>query len=180
MRTGIILIFIGLIFLLSKLNLLGNINILMIVGGGFLVAYVLSKRPIGFLIPGLIVSSIGLFAYLSDKKIIPDNGGQIFLLFLAAAFWLIMLIHTMWIKNADWGERFWPIFPAGSLTVIGFLVLGETYRDIFILKQISNFWPVVLILIGIIVLIPKHPKHHDGDFRNPNTDVSSEDKNELR
>jgi hypothetical protein len=180
MRTGIILILIGVIFLLSKLNLLGNINILMIVGGGFLAAYILSNRPIGFLIPGLIVSSIGLFAYLSDIKVIPDNSGQIFLLFLAAAFWLIMLIHTMWTKNADWGERFWPIFPAGALTVIGFLLLGETYHNIFILKQISDLWPVVLILIGILVLIPKHPKHSGGDIENPNTGINSKDRQEPR
>jgi hypothetical protein len=108
--------------------------VLLLVGAGFLLAYILTGRNLGFLVPGCIVLSIGIFAYLNENKILPSDGGQIFLLFLAAAFWTIMLIHTMWIKNGDFGEKFWPIFPAIPLTVLGIIAMSDSYPSLRFLE----------------------------------------------
>lgn len=156
-RGGIILIIIGLALLLSKLNIIGEINILMIIGAVFIVAYIVFERTLGFLIPGCIVSAIGVFAYLNDRKLLPEDGGILFLFFLAGAFWIIMFVHTMWIKNADWGERFWPVFPAGIMTIIGFFTVSEVYYSVPAFRLISNIlFPAILIILGIIIIFSKH------------------------
>lgn len=150
---GIMLILAGVVMMLSMFNIISGLNFLMLVGAGFLVAYILGGRLLGLLIPGCIVSSIGVFTYVTDNGIISRNSGEFFLLFLACAFFAVLLIHTMWIKTEDFGAKYWPIFPGGGLTIAWVLAASRQY---YIIQEIIKFaWPIALIIAGLVVLFKR-------------------------
>jgi len=152
---GIILILIGILFLLANLNIIPGLNFLLLIGIVFLLIYFFKSKHLGFLIPGCIFLSIGLFALFKATGLISEDADSSFLLFLAGAFWAVFFIHTIRIDTTEWGARFWPVFPAGALSVIGLLQFGVTYWNLSIsyLKYTNYVWPVALIIAGIIVLL---------------------------
>lgn len=151
---GIILILVGLLMLLSVLDIFHGFNILLFIGAGFLIAYALTKRNIGFLIPGCIVTSIGLFVLLTDNRIISNADGEYFLIMLGCAFLLIMLVHTMWIKVDAWGAKYWPAIPGTILVLIGTFALLDKHSNYNFLETVFKYgWPLIIIAAGLIILI---------------------------
>lgn len=160
---GVVLIIVGIVLMLEQLDIINNINMLLIIGCIFLAAYIAFGRNLGFLIPGCIITSIGLFIYFSDKKIIsPTDGGALILFFIAAAFWAILFAHTMWIKTGNWGTKYWPIFPAGIITISGLITARQIYYYNTALKLIAGLLiPAALVIAGILIMFSK--KHKDLD-----------------
>jgi hypothetical protein len=147
---GIVLVMAGIWMGLSALNLMPKISILFILAAGFLVAYFVFNRNIGFLIPGCILAAIATFVTLGQQN---GFNGIYVLILLGLAFFAIFLIHTMHIKTDQWGDKYWPLFPGSILIIIGTLILNAQLDPLDPNRQIiTMITPAFLIIIGIIIL----------------------------
>jgi hypothetical protein len=156
MFFGVVMIMAGVLIGLKGLGLIPGISMLFILAGGFLAAYFVFNRNIGFLIPGCVLAAIATFTTLEETMKI---NGLYFLLLLGLAFFAIFLIHTMHLRTDEWGKRYWPLFPGAILFVIGTLVLGaQAEMDDPGRKIINLIIPVLLIAVGLVVLFGRTKK----------------------
>lgn len=147
---GIVLVLVGILMALSALNLMPKFNILFILAAGFLVAYFVFNRNIGFLIPGCILAAIATFITLGQRN---GFNGIYVLILLGLAFFAVFLIHTMHIKTNQWGDRYWPLFPGSVLLIVGTLILNAQLDPMDPQRKIiTMIAPVFLIIIGVIIL----------------------------
>lgn len=140
---GAVLIVLGLLFLLSRfIPDIGDL-VTLIVGLGLLGVF-FATRSYGALIPGGIVTGVGV-GILLNNNLPGANGGGIFLLSLAGGFLLIWILSVA----LRVGENYWwPIIPAAFIGVTGIaLVVGPVGRDV-----LAYGWPVVLIALGLYVV----------------------------
>ena len=149
---GIILVTVGAVMGLIALEIIPGISMLFVIAGGFLAAYFVFGRNIGFLIPGCVITAIA--AYSTWNQMVPGLDGIYFLLLLGAAFIAVFLIHTMHLQTNYWGERYWPLFPGTILTGIAGLTLSQrpNYWDLD-RKLFSLIVPAFLVIVGILVLV---------------------------
>ena len=151
---GIILIAIGAIALLGQLDLFANVGGWIIPALGLIfLTWGLATRTFGLVIPGGILSSIGLGIVLTEG---PLTGlgeladGAVFLLAFAAGWLLIALLSRFTTGGFQW----WPLIPAGILALVGgLLVAGDA--GLQVLKAIGYVWPVVLIAVGAGIILRK-------------------------
>lgn len=136
---GVILVLIGLFFLLNNLfpGVVGR-SFLLLVGVAFLLAYLLGGRNVGFLIPGSILSGLGLGALIASWLPGRESGGVV-LLCLGLGFLAIWLFER--------GQQ-WSLVPGGVLVVIGAVVSA----GLLVQGDVARWWPVVLVLVGLWVL----------------------------
>lgn len=139
---GLILIVLGAFLFFVQATGAGAEAIVAVIGGGFLVAYAVT-RNYGFLVPGGILTGLGLGIVWETSA---ATAGGVVLIGLGLGFvtiWAIDLLmkHT----PAPW----WPLIPGGILATIGFLV--ETGRE-GLVSELSWLWPVALIAIGLVLL----------------------------
>ncbi len=133
---GFILIAGGVLFLLSQLASFGSFGNLvpLLIGGGFLYAY-FSTKPgyrVGFLIPGAILTGIGVGELL--EHFAPFRlGGDISALTLGIGFCAIWFFER---------KHWWALIPGGILVLSG---LSTMY-------VIGSLWPLALIAIGVYLL----------------------------
>jgi hypothetical protein len=147
---GVILVLVGVWLALSALHMMPNINFLFILAGGFIVAYFVFNRNLGFLIPGCILAAVATFITLGQQH---GFNGIYILILLGLAFIAIFLIHTLYIKSGQWGDRYWPLFPGSILIIIGTLILNMQLGSSDPMRQLINMvTPGLLILLGIIIL----------------------------
>lgn len=136
---GIVLVLLGLFFLLSNFfpGERGS-SFLLLVGVAFLAGYLLGGRNARFLIPGGIVSGLGLGVYLENWLPRSESGGVV-LLGLGLGFVAIWLLER--------GQR-WALIAGGVLAAIGALALsGQLVR-----WDVGTWWPAVLVLVGLWLL----------------------------
>lgn len=140
---GIALVLIGIFFLLNNFfpNTVGR-SFLLLVGVAFLLAYFMGRRRVGFLIPGGIVSGLGLGVLLAQWFPGRESGG-IVLLCMAAGF------GSIWIFERS--QR-WALIPGGILALIGAFVLTSELAG---LGDLRLWWPAILILLGLWVLLSR-------------------------
>ncbi len=141
---GLVLITLGVLLLVGQtVPDLGR-YVTLIVGLALLVLFVVT-RQYGFLVPGCIVSGVGLGIVLASE--FPGrDGGAYFLLSMGSGFlaiwaigWLLRLPERHW----------WPLVPGGILTSIGAVTAsGERPREIFDLA-----WPIVFVVVGVLIVI---------------------------
>ena len=135
---GLILIGGGLLFLFAQLGLFpgfGNI-VLLLLGGGFLYAYFTTRADyrIGFLIPGAILTGLGVGVLLENAPLIGRLfGGGIVPVFLGLGFVLIWFLER---------KHWWALIPGGVMVLAG---LSSVLR-------IGALWPIVLIALGMYLL----------------------------
>jgi hypothetical protein len=151
---GSILVIAGLYIALNTLGLLPGFNYLYLLSAGFIAAYLLFDKNLGFLIPGCILGAIALFS--TAQSMISGLDGSWFIVFLATGFLAIFLIHTLHVRKVSWGERYWPLFPAASLLLIGsFIILVEKDLlriDLEHLKYLNLIFPAAAVITGVIIL----------------------------
>jgi hypothetical protein len=149
MVSGIILIVLGAIWLLNEfINFDIGSLFLPALGLVFLVWGILT-RSAGLLIPGGVLGGIGAGSLMMN---VLHLGGQleagVFLLAFGGGFALITLLSAIFTPETMW----WALWPAGALAFIGgALFLGEPALDV--LSFIGKYWPVVLIVIGVAILL---------------------------
>jgi hypothetical protein len=139
---GVVLVAIGALLLFARSFQDIGRYIPLGVGIVLLVAFLLT-RQYGFLVPGCIVSGVGVGILLVSAD--PSGTrGTLFLVSLGLGFiaiWVIGLVFRL--SEHHW----WPLIPGSILTTIGALVYaGSGTADLL------NYWPVVLVVIGVIVL----------------------------
>lgn len=146
-----ILIGLGLLFLLMNFAPSLDLGQLVLIGlgGVFLVAAFLTRSP-GLVIPGCILSGIGVGVWLIGSGPAWEglDNGAVILICMGVGFAAIMPLTRLVGGQPHW----WPLIPGGILGGIGLLMtFGEA--GLSLLEQIGRFWPVVLILIGLFILL---------------------------
>ncbi|MEW6624125.1 MAG: hypothetical protein AB1420_13510 [Bacillota bacterium] len=150
--TGIVLVLVGCFLLLANLKIIDGMYFLLLLGTAFIAVYYAVGRNIGFLIPGCILTAIGLFTVLNSKGFVGQGFEGSFLVFLGLAFIAVLFVHTMHAETRNWGERFWPVFPGGALIFVGLTVTGIKKWGWPNFWQYFNYiWPLFLIVAGLVL-----------------------------
>ena len=153
-----ILILMGVINFASRKGLISGEYFLIGIGAVFFIAYFIRQRPKGFLVPGCILISLGVYANLQNSKLIVMNGrmeGPAFFFFMAIAFYLMFFIHNFRNDSLD-RKMVWPAIVGTALTAFGIFVYASEYWDIVeILIGINRFWPLILIVLGLYLIFTK-------------------------
>ena len=143
--TGVVVIALGVVMLIATLTdsqLVGQMIVLLL-GVIFLAWGVMVRHP-GPLIPGCILSGLGVGIVLSQWLSTSISGqaqGGIVTLCLGLGFLLIMPAQQFVTRQtAHW----WPLIPGGILTLTGFgLLLGDA--GLTMLTWMGRLWPLALI-----------------------------------
>ena len=164
-----VIISIGLFFLLAQVVPDIGRWIPLLIGLIFLAAF-LPKREYGFLIPGCIVSGVGVGVILAGVVDDPWSGAVV-LLSIAGGFIAIWVVSVL-IRRVDQGwprgssrdaaqALWWPLIPGGILALIGLIVLVEDGFE----SDLLRWWPLLLIGAGIIVLLSARSRRGDDQGR---------------
>jgi hypothetical protein len=111
----------------------------------------LVRQP-GFMIPGGILSGIGVGVLLSQYVLAGASGevqGGVITLCMGLGFLLIMPLQQYLTKV----DRFywWPAIPGGILSFVGLsLLLGSV--GLTALNWLGRLWPIALIIAGVVIL----------------------------
>jgi hypothetical protein len=144
LAPGLILIALGALFFFVQLTDVGGEAVVAVIGGAFLVAYAFT-RQYGFLVPGGIMTGLGL-GIVWQSQAMPEEGGVV-VLGLGLGFLSIYVIDLL-VHRAS-AALWWPLIPGGILTTIGVLIEADRVE---ILAELEWAWPLILIVIGIVVL----------------------------
>lgn len=140
---ALVLIGIGVALLIAQTTGIGGEAIVAVIGAGFLLAYA-ATRQYGFLIPGSIMSGLGV-GIVYETQVAGSNGAPV-LIGLGVGFLAIYAIDGF-VRRAS--AAWWPLIPGGILATIGVLI-GAGREDW--LSTAGAWWPVVLIIIGAVML----------------------------
>lgn len=153
---GLIMIILGLIFLLDNLNILRFEffmlwPLLVILGGtGFWLGFLTNRKNLGLIMPGTILIIYGaLFMYcaLTDWDYMRILW-PVFLLGPGIGFFLMYAFS----EKKDRGL----LLPGGILTLLSLLFAFSHLNYL-------RYWPVILIIIGIVLLLRPSKKKNEGD-----------------
>lgn len=151
---GIFLVFSGSFLLLERLALIDGDIFLLLLGVAFLLAYFINSRTLGFLIPGSLLTWLGLYTLLMEQtfwEIKNQYAGGLLFLALGLAFCCIF-IHTF--RQSEGHLRFWPLYPGIILILFSLIVEFEfAFIPKEYLEYINTYWPGILVLIGLILLV---------------------------
>ncbi len=151
-KVGILLIVAGVLLLANQFGLIPGQIFLFLLALGFIATYVLlgarkEYGNVGFLIPGTILSSIAVYAAISEHSGYENLSPAYFFIGLSISFLLVLLIHTYWFKTMDHGERFWPVYPAAGLLVLsGVINFSEQWVEY--MNLVNYLWIIALIAVG--------------------------------
>ena len=138
--AGVIIVCIGLFLLLAQIVPDIGRFIPLFIGLAFLVAFI-PKREYGFLIPGCIVTGVGVGVLLTG--IVDDRWSGAAMLFSIAGGFIAIWLVSVLIRRVD------PDWPRGSS------------RD----AAQALWWPLLLIGAGIIVLLSARSRRGDDQGR---------------
>lgn len=150
--SGAILIVLGTFLLITQFFDLPNAGMLFLPAlGAIFLLWGIFTRTSGLLVPGGILSGIGVGSYLMD--VLPlsgDQDGGVFLLSFGAGFALITLLSVIFTSD----KHTWALIPGGILAAIGAMILmGGAALEV--LETFGKFWPVILIILGLYVIFKR-------------------------
>ncbi len=140
--AGLVIAGIGLFFLAGQLE--PNIGrfVTMFIGLALLAVFVVT-REYGFLVPGSILTGVGIGIVL-DSAATGEAESGVMMLAIAGGFLGIWVLGSLYrLPQNHW----WPLIPGGILTLIGLVQMTRT--DV---AGALRLWPVILIVIGAFVL----------------------------
>ena len=140
---GVVLIALGVLFLVGQYVPNAGRYIPLVVGLA-LFGLFLATRQYGLLIPGGIVTGVGVGILLAEA--VPERGG-LFLMALGGGFisiWAIASLLRM--RENHW----WPLIPGGILLTLGVVDLADEGGQLGDLLDLA--WPVALIVLGVLVV----------------------------
>lgn len=114
------------------------------IGFTFMVAYAMT-RNYGFLVPGAIVSGVGLGVLTSSLAGASDLG-PFAVLGLGLGFVLIFVVDML-VTRAS--QRWWPLIPGGVMLLIGTGMASQSDG----LLRVDIWAPALLIGLGLLLLI---------------------------
>lgn len=150
---GLVLIAIGVLALFGQLlpeSITSNWGLYIVSALGLIfIIWGIAARSDGLMIPGGILSGIGLGIVLVEGVRWPTNvdEGGVFMLAFAAGWALIVLLTAVFTPRTHW----WPLIPGGIMAFIGVAVL---FGGLFMraLELVGTLWPIALIVLGLFVL----------------------------
>ena len=177
---GLLLIGIGLLFLLNQffdLPALENVAIFFVLGLGlFFLAWGVYAREAGLMIPGGILTGIGLGIALVAGPFEFEDGnlsGGVFLGAFALGWVLITIFTALFTDETQW----WALIPAAIMAIIsGALLVQGPFM--VVLEWLGKLWPLALIFGGIAILLGarKYSEKSPEDTELPEADDATIDK----
>ena len=140
--AGLVIAGIGLFFLAGQLEPDIGRFVTMFIGLALLAVFVVT-RQYGFLVPGSILTGVGIGIVL-DSTASGEAESGVMMLAIAGGFLGIWVIGSLY-RLAE--NHWWPLIPGGILTLIGMVQLTRT--DV---AGALRLWPVILIVLGAFVL----------------------------
>lgn len=155
--TGIILILVGIVLLLAQFGRFRWENLwplFLIVGGGFFFLGFFSNREnYGLLMPASVLTVIGLF-FLYSNSGRWDQMEVLWPTFVLAPGIGFVLMYIF----APKGNSFW--IPASILLIIALVFYARFWL-------LLRYWPVILIVLGVYLLIKAGRRVTDQDPQDP-------------
>jgi hypothetical protein len=139
--TGTVVVGIGLFLLLAQFVPDVGSWIPLIVGLVFIGA-ALQRREYGFLVPGGIISGVGV-GVLLQRVVNEPWDGAVVLFSVAAGFASIWVLGRLLRLP---GNTPWPLIPAGIITLVAGVQLSDA--DVGVMR----LWPIAIIAIGAVIL----------------------------
>ena len=140
LSAGLILIVIGLgLYLIDRLEGIGEEAVLLIVGTAFLIAYFVRKNY-GLLIPGCVLLGLGIGSVGRDSFL---AFGESTMLGLGSGFIAIYVIARLNEGKSHW----WPLIPGGVMLV---MAIPRTQH---LFAYVWDHWQLILVLIGVLILV---------------------------
>lgn len=160
--SGIGLVILGMIFLVSQYVDFDGFLVLPALGIGFIGWSILSGNK-GLMIPGGILSGIALGSFLADSvmatRLEGDASGGLFMLGFAAGWFAITILTLIF-----FGEfQGWPLIPGGIMALIGIGIFTDGVL-LQLLSNIGRFWPVILIAIGLSIVWKQFSESENGEL----------------
>ncbi len=152
---GVVLIAIGLLLLAEQVlgRYLGEMRGLFVLPalGIVFLAWGSVSRKVGLLIPGGILSGLGLGAILVQGPLAnfsEEATGGVFLLCFASGWLLITIFSALFARCTV----LWPLIPGGIMALIGDGLLAGA-EGLVALTFLNNAWPVALIAVGLYMIL---------------------------
>jgi hypothetical protein len=152
MIGGALLVAIGLLVLLAQ-NIKGeSLGLLFLpaLGGLFLVAGIIGRQA-GFIIPGGILTGIGLGVIFTQSPQFanPETAqGGVFFMGFALGWFLIAVLSKLFTPETQW----WALIPGAIMALIGGgLMLGGAALNV--LEFAGRWWPLILVGLGLVIIV---------------------------
>ena len=149
---GTLLVAIGVLVLLAQNIKVESLGLLFLpaLGGLFLVAGIVG-RQVGFIIPGGILTGIGLGTIFTQNPQLAVNDsvqGGVFFIGFALGWLLIAVLSKLFTSETQW----WALIPGAIMALIGGgLMLGGAALNI--LEFAGRWWPLILVALGLIIIV---------------------------
>lgn len=142
---GVILIMLGLAFLgMQVFEAAGGAFVPLGLGIAFLTTHLI-YRNYGFLVPGGILTGLGVGLLAEEFSVF---AGEPVVLGLGLGFISIFVIDRV-TRTGPREGYWWPLIPGGILTMVG---VGSLFPDLT--ETIMRFgWPLAIILLGVFVIV---------------------------
>jgi hypothetical protein len=149
--SGLVLLLIGLFLLVGNFVSI-DLGALFPLGLGLIfLVWGSAARKLGLLIPGGILSGIGVGAWLISgpfSRLADPAEGGLFMVAFAFGWALITLTSALFVRETAW----WPLIPGGIMAFIGgALLIGGPALEV--LEILGQGWPIVLIAVGLYLLL---------------------------
>jgi hypothetical protein len=142
--TGLLLIAVGLLWLVSHLTGAGAVVIVPGAGVAFVIAY-LATHWYGLLVPGGILTGLGAGLVVATR----GGPGEAVVLGLGLGFLAITVIDVLRTERRP--AWWWPLIPGGVLTVVG-------ASQITIARDLGAYLaPAALLVVGLVLLLRRRP-----------------------
>jgi len=156
LSSGLILVGIGAgLLLMQFIDMAMYIPILIALV--FLVAGLVTRNA-GLFIPSGIIGGVGLGVLSTVYSwFFPTNSvesGGVFLLFFASGWFSIPLLSRVFSRESN----LWALIPGAVMAAIGGLILAGQ-QGLHFLEIAGKFWPVILMVIGLVILIGWWKEH---------------------
>jgi hypothetical protein len=151
MVGGALLIAIGVLVLLAQNIKVETLGLLFLpaLGGLFLIAGIIG-RQVGFLIPGGILTGIGLGAiFTQNPQVVGTETAQggVFFIGFALGWFLITVLSKLFTSETQW----WALIPGAIMALIGGgLMLGGAALNV--LEFVGHWWPLILVALGLVII----------------------------
>jgi uncharacterized membrane protein len=154
---ALILIVVGLLALVPNIVTVPDIGPYVLpVIGVVVLAYGLFAWRYGATVAGSIMTGLGVGVLFTQTRndLTGNVEGGIIVLCLAAGFIGVALMNVLFERKAFW----WPLIPGVILGVVGALLTIDSRDSINLLEQIGRYWPILLMLLGVWMLL----RHDEG------------------